>query len=124
MVAVSLCAKGMQLANVKQAREAEPYLARFEDDWATGQILRQYINGKQKYEKAKANGRVKVGGKRERTSPASPTSDERTQQLQSFNDNDIGLGSLGGGSNSGGSELDEDEWMGFDNDSNDMRMRT
>jgi hypothetical protein len=62
----------MQLANIQQAREAEPYLAKFEDDWATGQILCQYINGKQKYESAKANGRVRVGEKRKRTGSASP----------------------------------------------------
>ena len=108
MVAVSLYTKGMPLAKVKQAREAEPYLARFEDDWATGQILRQYINGKQKYENAKANGRVTVGGKRKRANPTSPASSERIQQLPSFSDV--------------GSELDEDEWMGFGSHSHDMGM--
>ncbi|KIM87081.1 hypothetical protein PILCRDRAFT_4301 [Piloderma croceum F 1598] len=40
------------------AKEVEPYLAKFEDNWATGQILRQYINGKHKYEAAKARGTV------------------------------------------------------------------
>jgi len=71
MVAVSTCPKRVPSTNIKQAREMEPYLARFEDDWATGQIVRQYINGKQKYENAKANGKVKVGEKRQRISAAS-----------------------------------------------------
>jgi hypothetical protein len=119
MVAVSSCAKGVPLAKVKQAREAEPYLARFEDDWATGQILRQYINGKQKYENAKANGSVTVGGKRKRTEPTSLASSERIQQLPSFGDYDIGGNNS---TNGGGSELDEDEWMGFGNHDHDMGM--
>ena len=69
---------------MKQAREAEPYLAKFEDDWATGQILRQYINGKQKYENAKANGKVNIGGKGRRTSATrpSPSNDEIDQATQ------------------------------------------
>ena len=70
MVAASTCPKRVPSTNIKQAREAELYLARF-DDWATGQIIRQYINGKQKYENAKANGKVKVGEKRQRISAAS-----------------------------------------------------
>jgi hypothetical protein len=60
--------------NVKQAREAEPYLVRLGDDWATGQILRQYINGNQKYENAKARGKVKVRAMRQQTSPTLGTS--------------------------------------------------
>lgn len=38
----------------QQAREKEPYLKRFSDDWATGEILRQFINGKRKGENTKA----------------------------------------------------------------------
>jgi hypothetical protein len=60
VLAVSVYAMGRPLAKLKQAREAEPYLAMFEDDWATGQILRQYINGRRKYENAKASGKVAV----------------------------------------------------------------
>jgi hypothetical protein len=98
MLAVSLYGKTerVALANIKQARETEPYLARFEDDWATGQILRQYINGKQKYENAKANGKVKVGGKRNNTSP----SEENIEQTPKSDDDSNGDG-------------DEDEWLGL-----------
>ena len=88
----------MPLANIQQAREAEPYLAKFEDDWATGQILHQYINGKQKYESAKANGRVRVGEKRKRTSPTGPN--KRRQQLPSSG-GEIERATFGGGSNHG-----------------------
>jgi hypothetical protein len=90
------------LANIEQAREAEPYLARFEDDWATGQILRQYINGKRKYETAKANGKAKVGGKHKRTS---------TEQLLSPSDKDIVRESL----------IDAtEEWTGVANHGDEM----
>src|ERR1700729_3634761 len=89
---------------MKQAREAEPYLAKFEDDWATGQILRQYINGKQKYENAKANGKVNIGGKGRRTSATrpSPSNDEIDQATLTGNDDN---GSWDG--------EDEEEWTGF-----------
>ena len=43
---------------INQAREAEPYLARFEDDWATGEIVRQFINGRRKTENVKAKKQV------------------------------------------------------------------
>jgi hypothetical protein len=87
----------MSLANIEQAREAEPYLARFEDDWATGQILRQYINGKRKYE----NTKVKDGGKRNKTSPRDNDIEKATSNTDSDDD-------------SGGSEdEDEDEWFGL-----------
>lgn len=89
------------LVNIQQAREVEPYLARFEDDWATGQILRQYINGKRKYETAKANGKAKVGGKRKRTS---------IEQLLSPNDKDIVRES----------PIDVMEWTGIGNHGDEM----
>lgn len=95
----------MALANTRQAREVEPYLARFEDDWATGQILRQYINGRRKYENAKANGKVKVGEKRKKTA---------TKQLPSHSDDEVELAAPNsdGNSNGEGSE-GEDEWHGL-----------
>jgi hypothetical protein len=105
----------LTLANLKQAREAEPYLAKFEDDWATGQILRQYINGKRKYENAKANEKVKVGVKRKSTSPPSPSAHKRAKRLpNSPSDEEIGRRS---DDNSGSSEDDEDEWTGIGNHS-------
>jgi hypothetical protein len=115
MLAVSAYPKGIPLANIKQAREAEPYLANFEDDWATGQILRQYINGKQKYENAKANGRVRVGEKRKRTSSASPIPNKRTKRLPSPND-EVEWGGLDCNSNNNDEHgEDEVEWTGFGN---------
>jgi hypothetical protein len=105
--------RGMSLANIKQAREAEPYLANFEDDWATGQILRQYINGKQKYENAKANGRVRVGEKRKRTTSAGPLANKRTKRLPSPND-EVERGSLDCNGDSGSEHAeDEVEWFGI-----------
>ena len=103
IVAVSTCPKRVPPTNIKQAREAEPYLARFEDDWATGQIVRQYINGKQKYENTKANGKVKVGEKRRRISAASPVANKHSKRLPSLNDNEEGE------SFNGGRGMDEDE---------------
>jgi hypothetical protein len=111
MVAVSTCPKRVPLTDIKQAREAEPYLARFEDDWATGQIVRQYINGKQKYENAKANGKVKVGEKRQRISAASPVANKRSKRLPSPNDDEeesVDDGFNGGSNGSDGRGMDED----------------
>jgi hypothetical protein len=104
--------------NVKQAREAEPYLARFEDDWATGQILRQYLNGKHKYEATKASGKVKMGGKQKQTTPGSPL-----QVSTGDSDNEINQANYGG--RNGGCDDDRmsdddeeynDEWVGFTDD--------
>jgi hypothetical protein len=81
VIAVSAFAKRVPLANIKKAREAEPYLARFEDDWATGQILRQYINGRHKYENAKANGKLKVGVKRGYAGPSGPATSKRSKRM-------------------------------------------
>jgi phage gp36-like protein len=108
MHAVSLYGKTMRmaLADIKQARETEPYLAKFEDDWATGQILRQYINGKQKYENAKANGKVTVGRKRNKTSP----SDDDIEQATSNSEGD----NNGGGSEGG------DKWLGLNYPDHEM----
>ncbi len=110
-VAVSTCSEGVPLAHIKQAREAEPYLAKFEDDWATGQILRQYINGKQKYENAKANGKVKVGGKRPRARAECLGANKRTKRMPSPNDDDEreSIGRSDDSSGRGRNE-DEDEW--------------
>jgi hypothetical protein len=115
MVAVSTRAKCKRMppTNVKQAREAEPYLAKFEDDWATGQILRQYISGKQKYENAKAKGTVKVGGKRKRSSSTSPA-----LELLPNPNGEIERESLYGGSDYDGHGEDHEdgnEWGGFGN---------
>lgn len=105
MLAVSVCAMGRpSLAKLKQAREAEPYLAIFEDDWATGQILHQYINGKRKYENAKASGKVTVRAERHRMAFRGPI-----VQLPSDND-EVEDGSGNGFGNEG---EDEDEWLGI-----------
>jgi hypothetical protein len=32
-----------------QARDVHPYLARFENDWATGDIVKQYLRNRRKY---------------------------------------------------------------------------
>jgi hypothetical protein len=118
MLAVSVCLDAVPLANVRQAKEAEPYLARFEDDWATGQILRQYINGKHKYEAAKARGQAKIGKKRTCTSLASPN--KRMRLRPSGEEDEIDRVSSDGsnsdddqaGGNDGEYEGDEDEWTG------------
>jgi hypothetical protein len=105
------------LANSIQAREAEPYLAKFQDDWATGQILRQYINGKQKYENAKAKGMT--GGKRKRTSSASPGANKRAKQPPSHNDEEVGRKTPfdSGSDDNGEYSENEIEWTGFDSHS-------
>jgi hypothetical protein len=109
----------LRLANCKQAKEVEPYLARFEDDWVTGQILRQYINGRRKYDTAKANGMGNSGDKRQRMS-ASVTDQRINRHRRS-------VGSEGGGDNSSDNEMDgsngfdktnsdydnDDEWTGI-----------
>jgi hypothetical protein len=113
----------LRLANCKQAKEVEPYLARFEDDWVTGQILRQYINGRRKYETAKANGMENGGDKRQRMSVASVTD-------QRINRHRHSVGSeKGGGDNGSDNEMDgssgfdktgsnyDDEWTGIDHGS-------
>jgi hypothetical protein len=101
VLAVSVYAMGRPLAKLKQAREAEPYLAMFEDDWATGQILRQYINGRRKYENAKASGKVAVRVAFQRS----------IMRLASVNDSDV---EDGRGDNGSGSEAeDEEEWFGI-----------
>jgi len=99
MVAVSVYVLGRPLANFKQAREAEPYLARFEDDCVTGQIIRQYINGKRKYENAKASGRVKAGVTRK--GMMRPTSDNMNMRMSLEVRDDNGSGS------------EEEEWHGI-----------
>jgi hypothetical protein len=108
----------VRLADTKQAREAEPYLAQFEDDWATGQILRQYINGKHKYENAKAGGKVKIGGKRKRATATYVSSEQPPV------DDETGRG-LDNIDNNGNSDIDnigsdnyeeEDEWTGIRHD--------
>ena len=113
MLAVSTYTETGSLANIKQAREAEPYLAMFEDDWATGQILRQYINGKHKYENAKANGKVRVGEKRRWTSPTNsfvnkPSTDDEIERASSDDHDD---NSHTGDDN--GSDKFDDDWAGF-----------
>jgi len=109
---------GRLLANFKQAREAEPYLARFEDDWATGQIVRQYINGKQKYENVKASGAMTVGMTRKGTIPTGPImrpiSDDNMRM--SLEDRD-------GNGEEEEEEEEEEEWSGaygFNNHDHEM----
>lgn len=93
-------------------------LAMFEDDWATGQILRQYINGKRKYENAKVNGKAKVGGKRRWTSPTNSVANEHVDWLPSMGD-EIESASFDNGNDGGGDEYDDndggddDGWVGF-----------
>jgi hypothetical protein len=107
MVAVSVRASRRPRANFTQAREAEPYLTRFEDDWATGQIIRQYINGKRKYENAKASGKVKNGVMQKGMTLAwGPASDSLNMRM-SLGDSD------GNGSGSEG-----EEWQGINGFSN------
>jgi hypothetical protein len=104
------------LANTRQAREAEPYLAKFEDDWATGQILRQYINGKHKYENAKANGKVKCGGKRIGTSSADPVASGRSAVRGIEIERDSVHGTIESPSDGGDDDFNsdyEDEWTGI-----------
>lgn len=36
-------------ANYEQARDIHPYLARFENDWATADIVKQYLRNRRKY---------------------------------------------------------------------------
>jgi len=87
----------------------ELYLAKFEDDWVTGKILCQYINGKQKYENAKANGKVEVGEKQKRMA---------SMRLPSHSDDEVELavpnsnGKGNSNSNGKGSE-GEDKWHGL-----------
>jgi hypothetical protein len=104
------------LANVNQAKEAEPYLTRFEDDWATGQILRQYINGKHKYETAKAKGKVKIGEKRRCTSPTSPNKCIKRRPGGGNDDMDR-VSFSSSDSKAGGNDAEhedyEDEWAGI-----------
>jgi hypothetical protein len=103
MQAVSERVEGLCVADSKQARESEPYLARFEDDWVTGQILRRYINGKRKYESAKANGMRNSGDKQQRTIG-------RTNLGDSDNETD-------GSNDEAGSNCDDgDEWAGINHD--------
>ena len=108
MVAVSVNVLERPFANFKQAREAEPYLARFEDDWATGQILRQYINGRRKYENAKASENVKAGVTRKGMVPAVPLMRPTSNRRMSLDDRD--------GKASGSEEEEEEEeeaWNGI-----------
>ena len=114
MLVVSERLKVLLLANVNQAKEAEPYLARFEDDWATGQILRQYINGKHKYETAKAKGKVKIGEKRKCTSPASPN--KRIKRRPSGGEDDVPEMSLNSSDSKDNTEYEdyEDDWTGIE----------
>ena len=103
MVAVSVYVLGRPLTNFKQAREAEPYLVRFEDDWAMGQMLCQYINGIQKYENSKASGRVKAG--------VTQKGMVLTVPLMRPTSN-MGMGLEDGDGKGSGSE-EEEEWNGF-----------
>jgi hypothetical protein len=54
-------------------------LARFEDDWATGELVRQFINGRRKTENVKA----KAGVKRKRASNATTTANKRGRRERS-----------------------------------------
>jgi hypothetical protein len=105
VIAVSAMAKVASLTNFKKAREAEPYLAKFEDDWATGQILRQYINGRHKYENAKSNGKLKVGGKRGWAGSSGPVASKRFKQMPSASEDEGGFDKR----RSGAEEYDDDE---------------
>jgi len=105
---------GRLLANFKQAREAEPYLARFEDDWATGQIVRQYINGKRKYENAKASGAM-TGMTWKGTIPTGPI-------MRPISDDNMRT-SLGDRDGNSEEAEEEDQWggvYGFNNRDHEM----
>jgi len=116
VIAVSAMAKSVSLANIKKAREAEPYLAKFEDDWATGQILRQYINGRHKYENAKANGKLKVGGKRRWAGSSDPVASKRFKQMPDASEDESGSDKRfrGAEENGDGEDSEEDDkWNGM-----------
>jgi hypothetical protein len=125
MLAVGAYAKMVTSANSKQAREAEPYVAIFEDDWATGQILRQFINGRHKYENAKQNGKVKVGGKRKLASMG-PVTNKRMRRMPDVSLNGMEVESqhdgedndIQGGDGTGSEYCveDEEEWGGINMD--------
>jgi hypothetical protein len=117
VIAVSAMAKRVSLANIKKAREAEPYLAKFEDDWATGQILRQYINGRHKYENAKANGKLKVGGKRGWAGSSDPVVSKRFKQMPNASEDESSFDkrfSDAEEDNDSEDNDEDDEWNGMD----------
>jgi hypothetical protein len=64
--------------------------------------LRQYINGRHKYEKAKANGKVNIGRKERRiTATPSPSNDRIAQASPAVSSDNSGYGS------------EDEEWAGF-----------
>jgi hypothetical protein len=48
-----------------QARDVHPYLARFENDWATADIVKQYMRNRRKY-MARQSRRIASGSKLDR----------------------------------------------------------
>ena len=81
---------------------------RFEDDWATGLILRQYINGKQKYENAKASGKATVRGNLKRKRGLTPlSSNKRSKRLPPADNEMEEMGSDNGGTDREVEEADE-----------------
>ena len=82
LLSVSAGAKEKSSAKIQQAREAEPYLVRFKNDWATGEIICQFINSRWQYEVAKANG--KTGRmKQKRVSKKPAMANKRVKQFAS-----------------------------------------
>ena len=120
---MSVCPAPRDLANSNQAREAELYLAWFQDDWARGEIVCQFINGRHKFETVKQK-QGNVTGKCKRANNEKPKAIKRCKSGPSeesdIDDNDGAGSDISGNSNDG---ANNDGWAGLI-DNHGMEMGT